>query len=195
MSIDESVARRRPRRRRWPLLLAGLLALLLLLWIVLPLAYVGGVRVDEARLLAPGEPDGSRRPAHFATPRRVAVTFSTARDLETMRADEGLGFVTAALFACDEPTARTEEVVTQGDGYLPDEGRVRKLPSAPAEPGRHRYRAIFDDRLMRDFGNEGPAVPAVGVPGGLCFTLDGGSMVGKLWSNRVELRLPAGWRA
>lgn len=168
------------------------MALALLLWIVLPIRYIGGVVVEDTRVLQAGEPDGSRKPAELATPRRIAVTFSTPDDLEAVRADEGLGFITAEMFACDDDGVSTDEVVTQRAEYRGDYGRVRPLsPSIRDGTNRYRYRAIFDDRLTGHTGSQSQDRPAIGTPGGLCFALDGASMwFGKLWSNRVPLRLP-----
>lgn len=136
------------------MLLAGVAALALLLWIVLPVRYIGGVAVEDVRVLGPGQPDGSRKPVGLATPRRIAVTFSTPHDLQAVRVDEGLGFITAELSGCDG-VGRTREVVTQeGDdpfgSYLGEYGRVRALaPAVRDREGLNRYRAVFDDRLTR----------------------------------------------
>jgi hypothetical protein len=186
----EGVAR--PRRgRRWLLVLAVVVVIALLaIWLAFPWRYLGGVVVEQARIMAPGEADGSRKPANLATQRRIAVTFSTADDLSAVRADTGAGFIRATLRACADEEASNSEVVTQRAGYLSDYGRVRALGTAA---GRHRYRAVFDDRLTRSVDHSFKDAPAIGTPGGLCFSLDGGGMwLGKIWSDRTALRIAAG---
>ncbi len=166
-------------------------ALALTIWLVFPWRYIGGVVVEEARVLAPGERDGSRKPAILATPRRIAVTFLTPPDLAVLRADIDAGFITAKLFACDESGTSTREVITPAVGYLSDNGRVRALPAAARDGNRrYRYLAMFDDRLTRQVDHQFQIVPASEAAGGLCFALDGSSMwAGKLWSNKVPLAL------
>lgn len=155
-----------------------------------------GVEVLSARIMEAGEADGSRKPAPLATPRRIAVTFSTPHDLAVARADEGLDFITAKMFACEAGGASTDEVVTQAGNdplgaILGDYGRVVALPPPASAAGRYAYRVVFDDRLTTRVGSRFQDRPAIGTPGGLCFALDGASMwIGKAWSNRVPLRLP-----
>ena len=133
-------------RIRWLLLLFLAFAVLaLFLWVVLTFRYIGDVVVEDARV---SEPNGSRRLGPGDTPRRLAVTFSTPGDLETIRANEGLGFITAKLSACEDGSATFREVVTQGGGYLSDTGRVRKLaaPVVDPEAGRVTGTWLFTSR-------------------------------------------------
>ena len=184
-----SPERERPaafRQRRWPWLLLALLGVAALAAWALPIRYVRGLEVEMVRLLAPGEPDGSTKPAALSTPRRIAVTFSTPYDLEAMRADEGLGLVYATLAACDGEGA-TSELVTQGAEYRRDDRRVRRLPS---RDGRSRYRAVFNDELTYRVDHQARRKPAIGTPGGLCFSLGGGSMfIGAAWSSKIPINL------
>lgn len=190
--MSPDVAAASGRRRRWPgVLLAAAVLLLVVLWIVLPIRYFGDVRVEGARVLEPGQPDGSRKEPPLATPRRIAVTFSAPVDLAAARAEEGLGYLAARLSACDGGAGDTLEVITQRAEYLGDYGRVRALGPSSVAPARPRYRVVFDDRLTRDDRGESRHVAALDVPGGLCFSLYGASMwFGYGWSNKVLLRLP-----
>jgi len=180
----EAAGGRRGGWRRVALVLVASLAVLggLAAW-ALPFRYVRDLRVESARVLGPG--DGPVTAG--ATPRRIAVTFTAPYDLERARADEDLGLIAAQLSACDGDGA-AREVVTQRADYLADRGRVTALgPAGPGDP-RRRYRAVFDDRLTNRVDGRSRDRPATGTPGGLCFSLTGGSVfAGALWSNTVPL--------
>lgn len=174
--------------RRWILwlaILAGgvLLLVLVTVWLLLPWR-IDGLIVEQARVIQPGESDGSRQPAELATPKRIAVTFSTREDLVQLRARLGLGWIGAQLSACHKPARSTREVVTQRAEYLADDGRVTVLP---AHDDRSHYRAVFNDELIEFVNHQSVFTPALDTAD-LCFAVAGGSMWwGALESNTVSL--------
>lgn len=154
---------------------AGLLVVALLLGFVLfrPVR-LHGLAVESVTVLAPGEPDGSSKPAELATPVRIAVTFSVPRDLVALRERHDLPFVGAVLSACADSQRRNFEVLAQRAEYFGAYGRVRFLGQR-GQGKSSRYRAVFDDRLTERVEGRSQDRPALGVAGGLCFSLDGGS--------------------
>ena len=182
------MTRARVRPWRW---LAGLamlaiaapaLAQLLLSWPLAPPV------IEGARVLEPGEPDGSHEDAMLATPRRIEVRFTTVRDLEPVRARRGMHFITAVLSACEERTWNYEEVITQRTEYLGDYGRVRRL-GTEGDSGRTRYRAVFDNRLTHLVDGVSRFEPAIGRRGGLCLSLRGATMF--FAASSAAVRLPS----
>jgi hypothetical protein len=123
------------------------------------------------------------------TSQRIDVTFFAPEDLDRLRKRLRVGFITATLFACDDRETATREVVTQGDGYFIDRGRVEKRQ--PIDNQGHKYGATFDATLARtDDNGRIRLIPPAAAPGGLCFALEGGSQfTGRIWSDPI--RLPA----
>ena len=118
---------------------------------------------------------------------QIRVRFAVPEDLEQLRKRLPVGFITAALFACEDREAETREVVTQGSGYFSDRGRV--VRHAPSAAQGHQYVATFDPRLART-AEDGRIrfIPAAAAPGGQCFALDGGNMfLGRVWSDPMRL--------
>ena len=149
-------------------------------WALLP-GRLGPVRVETASALGPGD----------ASP--IAVTFSVPGDLAAARARLGLDYVAAHLAACGDEALDRQAVVAQAGEVLPDEGRVRRLPTGP--DGRFRYRAVFDGQLARIVDHQARFTPAVAAPGGLCFSLHGARMWwGSARSAAVPVPMVAGRR-
>lgn len=172
------------RRPRLIIAIAVLLAAAALAaWELLPRS-LPTPAVESARLLGPGEPDGSRRPAVAATPVRIAVTFSTPVDLAAARERARVSYVVARLFPCAGSEQLAAEVVTQDGGYLPDDGRTIRL--APGGRGA-RYRVVFDDRLSTR--RDGDVVDVAATAAGpLCLALYGARMWwGSAASERVAV--------
>ena len=144
--------------------------------------------IDGARVLAPGESDGSHEAAELATPRRIEVDFTTVGDLAKIRSRRGLGAISAVLSACDASAWAAEQVITQRADYFADRGRAHRL-GAVGEGGRTRYRAVFDDRLTRMADHAFQREPALGQPGGLCLSLHGGGL-GPLQISSTAVRVP-----
>ncbi len=145
---------------------------------ILPIRYVRGLRVEHVHVVPVKTDRGPRS-------RRIAVTFSTPKDIAAIRRASGLGFVTADLSDCAGKMGDTREVIDQRAGYLADTGRVRRLG---LRDGQYRYSVLFDDTLGRSLDNRFVGTPAIGVPGGLCFSLGGSAMwFGYLWSTTVPL--------
>lgn len=132
--------------------------------------------IEGVRILEPGEPDGSREQPPQATPRRIEVRFATPSDLERVRHLRGFETMSAVLSACAARAWRAEQLITQGQDYHIDEGRVRRL-GGERDGGPTRYTTVFDDRLTRLIVAEFHREPAIGRPGGLCLSLRGGSTV------------------
>ena len=161
------------------------LGALIVAWAILPRS-LGSVRVEEAHLHPVADAYDNRKPAYHPTPVRIAVTFTTSRDLERVRAQLDLGYIAARLADCRHGEAHTLEVVAQRAEYLRDAGRVRRV--GDADGGGVRYRAEFDDVLTEVINYEAAYSSAVATPGGLCFSLHGASMwFGQGWSNVVPV--------
>lgn len=190
MSAD-AAPRPRERRRRWLrwLLAAGAVLLLvpaLALWLLFPWGSIDGLRVEQARIV--GGEDG-RRADMNGNGEALEVTFSVPADLETLRARKDAGFINALVSSCSGKDFRVRENIVQRAEYFRP-GRVSRLTAAGTGPAR--YRVTIDSVLAARRG-AGHAIVSLRKlpPGDLCFSLEGGSMwAGKLWSDRVRLRVP-----
>ena len=183
---------RHKAQRRWPWVLAlTAIAFGFAVW-VFPFLYIRNLQVEATRLLQPGDPDGSTKPSELATARRIMVDFTTPYNLEQARAKEDLGLLYAKLSTCTGVEASTREVITQRAEYLGDYHRVMSLGSRQqGDRTSHRYRVVFDDRLTYYVDHQSRDKPAIGTPGGLCFSLGGGSMfIGAAWSSKVPITVP-----
>lgn len=169
-------------------LLGIVVALALLIALAFPWGPIGGLQVERAELIATSPSERVIDPA--GTPRQIAVTFTTPRDLRQVREAKTAEFINAALSACEKADVAQEVAVTQSAEMF-RAGRVKALPSIGAgDARRYRYRATFDDWLPIPQGHGTEFVKAADVGGGLCFSLRGGAMfMGRLWSDRVPLTL------
>lgn len=159
-------------------------------WLAFPWHRVGDVRVENASLESPGLLDRAGR----TTSHSLVVQFTTHDNLTKLRSKIDIGYISAKLFACKDPAKSNEEVVTQRAEYRSDRKRVKQLDQIVFEgEERQRYRVTFDNELTNFIDHQARFQPAIGVPGGLCFALDGGSMwAGKLWSNKVPVTFTNG---
>ncbi|PTQ60057.1 hypothetical protein C8J45_1138 [Sphingomonas sp. PP-CE-3G-477] len=160
---------------RWLLALLLLIAsaTIIALWLLFPWGPIHDVKVEQSRYLK--RKVGPSNPG--AAPHQIVVVFSVPKPLEAVRNDKGAGFINATLSGCDDTDRIAREVVTQGAGYFPDEGRVRALPATPGEaPRRYRYRAVFDDPREAMPAGQHRSSDTPRQVENLCFALDGGSM-------------------
>ncbi|WP_442679940.1 hypothetical protein ACSBM8_01650 [Sphingomonas sp. ASY06-1R] len=188
MSLD------RTRRPRLLWVLAISIAVFATIWLISPWLYLGGLRVENARLT--DAPSADPGPLAGLASKRVVVSFTTAQDLQAYRKKWRLPFIQAGITACNDRSLGTNDaVVTQAGGYLADQGRVRPLGHTPGSaPDRYTYQVTFNNVLVSTGDNhEGRLVPASTVPGGLCFRLHGATLFsGSVRSARIPLTLQGG---
>ena len=183
--------RRRAPRRAWVLTLP--VTIFGAIWLFSPWLYLGGLRVESARLVQAPAANAASRPGQ--TSRQIVVSFTTSQDLAAYRNRWRLPFIQAGIFACKDSSLGTnDEVATQGAGYFSDEGRVRALGGgAGPAAGRYAYQATFDDELTSIVDHEAKRLPAATVPGGLCFRLHGATLFsGSMRSATIPLAIQGG---
>lgn len=175
------------RRSRLALLIS--LSCFGLIWFVSPWLYLRGLEVQSVRLL---QASNAKAPQSLKTAEWLRITFSTPQDIAAFRARWGLAFIQAEIASChDHGGGSFNQTVAQGQGYLPDAGRVRLLEAHDTASGRFIYQADFDNVLVTHDGTgEGKLIPATTAAGGLCFRLHGATIAsGSVRSATVPLKM------
>lgn len=169
-SVSPEQQRTRRRRRIWGISIA----VFCLIYFISPWLYMSGLRIEATRVYRVGG-SGLPTPHQLTTPEWIRVTFTTSQELAAYRTKWRLPFIQAQIRACrDAGAGSSDEIVSQGAGYFSDQGRVRVLGRLPGDAERYAYQADFDN-LLNSIGDDhqGKSVPALTVPGGLCFRLHG----------------------
>lgn len=185
-----SVSHDRERRQRRRKIIAVSIAVFFVIWFLSPWLYMSGLRVETVRAYKADTP-GVAMPLQITAPEWIKVTFTTSQDLRTYRNKWRLPFIQAGLVACSGTDAGTnDEVASQDGGIFPDRKRIRALGhTTEGKAERYRYEAAFDNLLSVDDGTpQRKSVPALTVPGGLCFRLHGATIAsGSVRSATVPL--------